>query len=185
MTVTSTQDHVVLVDADGRPTGELALRAEVHSTSTPRHLGFSCYVIGDDGRVLLTRRALTKRTWPGVWTNSLCGHPRLGESLPDAIARRAEDELGMALHSPRTALPDFHYVATDASGIVENEFCPVAVARCATAPDPRPEEVMDLRWVTPGELHQLVRTAPWTLSPWCAAQVPLLGAHLSASGTDR
>src|SRR5699024_9058456 len=81
MTDPEVQDHVVLVHPDGRPRG-VAPRATVHDAATPLHLGFSCYVIRDDGHVLVTRRALGKRTWPGVWTNTFCGHTRRGEPLP-------------------------------------------------------------------------------------------------------
>ncbi|GAA4529660.1 isopentenyl-diphosphate Delta-isomerase [Brachybacterium paraconglomeratum] len=167
------EDHVILMDDDGTPRG-LAPRATVHTTDTPLHLAFSCYVVDSDGQVLLTRRALTKRTWPGVWTNSFCGHPRQGESFSDAITRHAEHELGMEVNDPEEALPGFRYRAVDASGVVENEICPVFVAVAASEPVPHHEEVMDLRWVSPAELAALVELAPWTLSPWTTSQVPQL-----------
>ncbi|MGO1228762.1 MULTISPECIES: isopentenyl-diphosphate Delta-isomerase [unclassified Brachybacterium] len=167
------EDHVILMEEDGTPRG-LAPRATVHSTATPLHLAFSCYVVRPDGRVLLTRRALTKRTWPGVWTNSFCGHPRQGETFAEAIARHAMHELGMEVGPPREVLPDFRYRAVDASGIVENEICPVFVAAAGSEPVPHPAEVMDLRWVDPAELAALVELSPWTLSPWTTAQVPQL-----------
>ena len=174
------EDHVLLVEADGTVCG-LAPRATVHTEDTPLHLAFSCYVLREDGRILLTRRALAKRTWPGVWTNSFCGHPRRGESFSDAIVRHARHELGMAVHAPERALADFRYRAVDASGIVENEICPVFIASADTEPVPNPEEVMDLRWVPPAELIALVELSPWTLSPWTSAQVPQLRGRLGST----
>jgi isopentenyl-diphosphate Delta-isomerase len=178
MTETSTEDHVILVHADGSLRG-LAPRATVHSATTPLHLAFSCHVVREDGRVLITRRALSKRTWPGVWTNSFCGHPRQGESMHDALARHALHELGLGIAAPRVALPDFRYRAVDASGVVENEICPVFIATAVGDPTPNPDEVMDLRWVSPEDLGALVDLAPWSLSPWTVEQVPALRGRLT------
>lgn len=167
------QDHVILMHEDGTARG-LAPRATVHTASTPLHLAFSCHLVRADGKVLLTRRALSKRTWPGVWTNSFCGHPRQGESMQQALARHAHHELGLEIHTVREVLPDFRYRAVDASGVVENEFCPVFVAETDGEPCPHPGEVAELRWVDPEELHALVELAPWTLSPWSVEQLPAL-----------
>src|SRR5690606_14060333 len=124
MTTPDPADVVVLVDDRGQPTGT-APRAEVHTADTPLHLAFSCYLFDDEGRVLVTRRALTKRTWPGVWTNSFCGHPRPGESFREAVERYADHELGVRVFALSSLLPDFRYRAVDASGVVENKICPV------------------------------------------------------------
>ncbi|MGW8566736.1 isopentenyl-diphosphate Delta-isomerase [Isoptericola sp. NPDC055881] len=165
------EDHVILLDDAGTDVG-LAPRATVHTRDTPLHLGFSCYLFGPDGRVLLTRRALSKRTWPGVWTNSFCGHPRRGETLAQAVARHARHELGLdVVTGGDPVLPEFRYRAVDAGGVVENERCPVLLATTDREPEPNPDEVMDLRWVTPGDLEALVALAPWALSPWMVEQV--------------
>ncbi len=166
-------DVVVLLDADGRPCGT-APRATVHSTRTPLHLAFSTYLFDTAGRVLMTRRALQKLTWPGVWTNACCGHPRPDESFEDAIARRVAQELGATVTDLRVVLPDFRYEAVDASGIRENEVCPVYAATVTAQLDPDPTEVMDHRWVEPAHLAEAVARAPWLVSPWSALQVAQL-----------
>lgn len=163
-------DLVVLLSADGGPCG-VASRDSVHGTDTPLHLAFSCYVIDAAGRVLITRRSLAKRTWPGVWTNTFCGHPRPGESMGAAIARHARHELGMTVGDPVCVLPDFRYRAVDASGIVENEICPVFVVRAHGEIAPNPEEVIECRWVEAEALGDTVAVAPWALSPWSVEQV--------------
>ncbi|WP_314038046.1 isopentenyl-diphosphate Delta-isomerase [Dietzia sp. CH92] len=162
---------VVLLDEDGTPTGT-ADKATVHTTDTPLHLAFSCHVIDDEGRVLLTRRALGKLTWAGIWTNSFCGHPGPGEDPVDAIVRRAEQELGTRVDSIEPAVPDFRYRAVDDSGIVENEICPVFTARIRAALDPRADEVCAHHWARPEDVRTAVDATPFAFSPWLVAQVP-------------
>jgi isopentenyl-diphosphate delta-isomerase len=169
-------DLVVLLDEDLQPMGT-APRAEVHDARTPLHLAFSCYLFDRAGRLLLTRRALAKRTWPGVWTNSFCGHPRPGESLEAAVQRHAAHELGADVRDVRCLLPEFRYRAVDSSGVVENELCPVFVATCTDHADnvvANPDEVAEWRWVTVDELRSAVAAAPWALSPWLLEQLEQL-----------
>lgn len=168
-----TGEFVVLADSDGTPIGTQD-KATVHTTSTPLHLAFSTHVYDDDGRVLVTRRALTKKAWPGVWTNSFCGHPAPGEPTEEAVVRRAAHELGLRLESVELRLPDFRYRAVDASGVVENEICPVYTARAASGLDPRDDEVMEWQWADPVQLTAAVAAAPWAFSPWLTLQLPLL-----------
>lgn len=169
------EDLVVLLDDDHRPVGT-APREGVHDTDTPLHLAFSCWLLDDDSRILVTRRALTKRSWPGVWTNSFCGHPRPGEEVADAVVRHARRELGAEVTDVRPLLPDFRYRAVDASGVVENEFCPVFVARVASDLQPAADEVAEHRWLEVEEYRAALRTAPWALSPWLVEQASRLDA---------
>lgn len=169
---------VVLVDHAGDPIGEQD-KAKVHGLSTPRHLAFSCHVVDGHGRLLVTRRALEKRTWPGVWTNSFCGHPAPGETLEDAVRRRSEFELGLSVDRITCSIPDFAYVARDASGIEENEHCPVFIARATSSLTPNPAEVAQTQWTTVEELASAIDSAPWAFSPWMVEHFPELAPHLA------
>lgn len=166
------REEVVLLDEAGQPIGT-ADKATVHTTETPLHLAFSCYVFDDSGRLLVTRRALSKHTWPGVWTNSVCGHPGPGEDVADAVRRRLLTEMGLAIEEVRPYLPDFRYRAVMDNGIVENEVCPVfrAEAPSGTVPLPDPEEVEDYRWIPWSEFSADVLSGAFEVSPWCKLQV--------------
>lgn len=168
-------DEVTLLSADGDVIG-VTTKDAVHTTDTALHLAFSCHVLDADGRLLVTRRALSKRTWPGVWTNSFCGHPRPGEDMADAVRRRAHDELGLALRDVTLVLPDFRYRAVDASGIVENEICPVHIAVADGPVIPAADEVSEWTWVDPAAFADAVASAPFAFSPWLVEQLPQLRA---------
>jgi isopentenyl-diphosphate delta-isomerase len=163
-------EQVVLLDDAGNNIGS-ADKATVHTHDTALHLAFSCHVFDTDGQVLVTRRALSKLTWPGVWTNSFCGHPAPGESIEDAIARRAQLELGIGVRELNLVLPDFRYRAVDASGIVENEVCPVYRAVTTDAVVANPAEVAEWQWVDPDSLVAAASAAPYAFSPWLVWQL--------------
>lgn len=181
-------DLVVLVDDDGTPIGT-APRLEVHGAHTPLHLAFSTYLFDDDGRLLLTRRALAKKTWPGVWSNSSCGHLRPGESAGEAALRRVSEELGGEPTALRTVLPSFRYRAVDAGGVVEHELCPVLLGRFDPR-DLRPDaaEIAESTWVDWDAAVALAAAAPALISPWAVLQIAQLaaaGAHPLAADQIR
>lgn len=164
---------VVLVDHDGNPVGS-APKATVHTVDTPLHLAFSCYLRSSDGQILMTRRALSKHAWPGVWTNSFCGHPAPGEGLVDALRRRARQELNVDVANVEVVLEDFRYRAVDSGGVMENEICPVFTAQIIGDPKPDSQEVIEWSWVQPESLVQSVAHTPFVFSPWLRDQFQLL-----------
>lgn len=164
---------VTLLAEDGTAIGT-APKDTVHTEATPLHLAFSCYVFDREGRLLVTRRALSKRTWPGVWTNSFCGHPRPDEDMIEAVIRRGTEEIGARPLEVTSVLPSFRYHAIDASGTVERELCPVHVAVVDDPIEPDPAEVMEWAWARPADLLLAVSSAPFAFSPWLQEQLPLL-----------
>jgi isopentenyl-diphosphate delta-isomerase len=175
MSAPATVERVVLLDEDGRAVGS-APKAEVHGPETPLHLAFSCYVFDADHRLLLTQRAWSKVTWPGVWTNSCCGHPAPGEPIPEAVRRRTHQELGLGLADLRLLLPRVRYRVEMTDGTVENEFCPVFVATATPPVRPDPAEVAAHRWVAWADFRADVLSGRSDVSPWCALQVAALPA---------
>lgn len=155
---------IVLVDGRGRPIGS-APKLASHHADTPLHLAFSCFVFDDAGNFLVTRRALAKKVFPGVWTNSCCGHPAPGEAMEDAIRRRLHDELDMQTDRLTLALPDFRYTARYL-GIMENEFCPVYLAHTSQPPQPNPAEVADYRWLAWDGWLAEIKRRPRRYSKW-------------------
>ena len=172
-------EHVVLLDETGSARGSAA-KATVHHAQTPLHLAFSAYVFNAAGQFLLTRRAESKHTWPGVWTNTCCGHPLPGEPIPLSVRRRLRQELGIGAAKLVLVLPGFRYQARMANGVLENEICPVYAAYSDEAPAPDPAEVAEARWVDWAQFCAGVRAGRQPVSPWCAMQLP----ELTALGPD-
>jgi isopentenyl-diphosphate Delta-isomerase len=143
-----TKELVVYVDEQGKPTGETEEKYAAHHGSTKLHSAFSCYVFNDNGQLLVTKRAAVKKVWPGVWTNTVCGHPLPKEERAAAIKRRLDYELGAKADSFKEVLPNYRYTTPPFRGIIENEFCPVFVAKIDGGVKPNPSEVSDYKWLS-------------------------------------
>ncbi len=169
-------EQVVFVTEDGVPTGETGPKLASHHEHTRLHLAFSCYVLRrSDNALLITQRALHKKVWPGVWTNSVCGHPAPGEALEDAVRRRAAYEIGLpSLSGLHCVLPSYRYRTPPFQGIVENEFCPVFAAWADAEPEPNPAEVGDWRWVSWTDYQELLVDETANVSYWAKDQFPQL-----------
>lgn len=59
------REYVLLLNEKGEFIGTEE-KYDVHTTHTPLHLAFSCWLFNSEGQVLITRRSLGKKAWPGV-----------------------------------------------------------------------------------------------------------------------
>lgn len=166
-------EEIVLLKPDGTAIGT-APKLASHHGDTPLHLAFSCYLVDDAGRVLITRRAAVKKTFPLVWTNSCCGHPAPGEGLREAVRRRVRSELGASVDDLALVLPGFAYRATADNGVVENEQCPVVRAHATGSLTPDPAEVAAADWRSWPDCVELSRHSE--ASPWFREQTVELRA---------
>jgi isopentenyl-diphosphate delta-isomerase len=171
----------VLVDLDDRPIGT-ASKVEAHLPPGRRHRAFSLFVHDGGGSLLLQRRAPAKYHFGGLWTNACCSHPRPGEALDAAAARRLREELGLDATGLQAA-GRFDYVAHDpASGLVERELDHVLVARATGEVRRDPAEVAEFRWVALDAVADELAARPDTFTPWFAPALAIARDHLRAAG---
>lgn len=158
---------VELVDETGEPVGSATV-AEAHAPPGRRHRAFSVMLYDRTGRTLLQRRASGKTRFPSRWSNACCGHPGPGEGVAAAAAARLSTELGLT--TPLTEVGVFAYRARDpATGLVEHEWDHVLVGVIGDQPpNPDPDEVEELTWVTPDRLRAELAANPDAYTPWLA-----------------
>lgn len=166
------EELVVLVDEENHQIGT-APKATVHTTDTPLHRAFSLFLFNSKKQLLVTQRAKSKKTFPGVWTNTVCGHPAPGELSVDAAKRRLKDELGIENCELKEVAP-YRYRFADANGIVENEVCPVLVGYADIDPKPNPEEIDAWRWMDWQEFLADIAAHPEVYSPWSREEALLI-----------
>lgn len=166
------QELVVLVNDENIPIGT-ADKQSVHTTDTPLHRAFSLFLFNSKHEILLTKRARTKKTFPGVWTNTVCGHVAPDETTADAATRRLREELGIT-GILVTEVSPYRYRFADANGIVENEICPICMGNFDGTPVPVPDEVDEWKWMPWEEFLADMRRDPDPYSPWCREEAELI-----------
>jgi len=119
-------------------------------------------------KMLITRRAASKASWPGFWSNAVCSHPLPKEPYVAAARRRLFEEL--RIHG--AVRPAFRMlygpVRCPVSGAFEHELDHVFYAKLAEGAPvrPNPEEISDLQWVDRAQLAALQRAGK--ITPWFA-----------------
>lgn len=162
--VSSGAEELILVDAADREIG-FDTKERCHDGDGILHRAFSVFLLDSDGRVLLQQRAAGKRLWAGFWANSVCSHPRRGESMAVATSRRLAEELGVSVDLEFCFT--FTYHARFGSLGSEHELCWVYLG----AVDPgsitfNRTEIDAVRWVSPAELDAELAEHPEHFTPW-------------------
>jgi isopentenyldiphosphate isomerase len=154
-----------IITANGKPTGRVKPRAEVHRDGD-WHRAIHVWVAGVDGRgapfLTLQRRSLHKDTWPNRYDATVGGHYRAGESLAETL-REVEEEIGIIPDLGELRPLGVRVCVNEAQpGIVDREVQDVFLLR-----DDRPLETFR---PNPAELAALVRFPLATLVPFLAGE---------------
>ncbi|KAI7853976.1 isopentenyl-diphosphate delta-isomerase [Circinella umbellata] len=143
------------------------------------HRAFSVFLFDSENRLLLQQRASEKITFPDMWTNTCCSHPLNKESelieekqlgARTAAQRKLEHELG--IKPEQVPLDDFkyltriHYVAPSNGIWGEHEIDYIFFIKADVTLDVSPNEVRDVKWVTPDELRAMFDDASIPMTPW-------------------
>ncbi|XP_058801951.1 isopentenyl-diphosphate Delta-isomerase 1 [Phymastichus coffea] len=178
------EEKCILVDEFDRPVGE-ATKKYCHEIakdgSIPLHRAFSVFIFNKKGDLLVQRRAASKLTFPGCYTNTCCSHPLAdiqGESEEkDALGIRkaAQRRLGFELGIPsKEVLPEnfnfitrIHYQAAGDEILGEHEIDYVLFLQVnKVTVDPNPDEVSEIRWVPRSTINNFVKNIDAPLTPW-------------------
>jgi len=161
--VSSESEELILVDVDDNELGH-ASKALCHDGAGILHRAFSLFLFNAAGELLLQQRAATKRLWPGYWSNSCCSHPRRGETLEIATARRLSDELNICATIEHVY--HFCYTAEFGEAGSENELCHVYLGRVDGDVRPNDSEIDALRFVSARQLDDALASEPDRFTPW-------------------
>lgn len=140
-------------------------KLEVHRRGL-KHLAVSVFLVSGK-KVLLQKRALTKYHTPGLWANTVCTHPFVGEQARDCAHRRLEDELGIT-GVEVSFCQTVEYRANVGGGLTEHEVVNIFVGqtRADITVTPNPTEVVDVRWVSFDDLAKEIAETPNWFTPW-------------------
>jgi isopentenyl-diphosphate delta-isomerase len=160
----------MIVNANGRALGTMDKMA-AHKSGT-MHRAFSVFIFNSQGQLLLQQRALDKYHSGGLWTNTCCSHPRLGEMTIDAAHRRLQEEMGM--ECDLTELFQFTYRHEFENGLIENEYDHVFMGISDELPLPNPAEAAGYRFMDIDLLNFELAEQPDQYTAWfkiCLEQV--------------
>ncbi len=176
-------EYVILVNKNDLPLGTME-KMEAHEKGV-LHRAFSVFIFNSEGKMLLQRRALEKYHSPGLWTNTVCSHPRAGEKTLDAVHRRMKEEMGFDCDVEEAF--SFVYNANVGDGLREHEYDHVFVGVSNSIPKPNPEEVGDWKYMDFNEVLDDIKTNPDNYTEWFKIAMKELAKNrdkIPVSGAD-
>ena len=169
-------EEVILVNEQDEQTGTIE-KMEAHRKAL-LHRAFSVFIFNGNGEMLLQQRALGKYHSPGLWTNTCCSHPRPGEKVEEAAARRLKEEMG--IDTPLEKIFDFIYRADFENGLTEFEFDHVYTGVYNGLLNPDKQEVNDYCFRTIENIEEDLKKYPAKYSAWFKISFPELRIKMSA-----
>jgi isopentenyl-diphosphate delta-isomerase len=156
------EERVILVDSSNQELGTME-KMEAHKKGL-LHRAFSIFIFNSHGDMLLQQRAREKYHCGGLWTNAVCSHPRPGERIEDALARKMDQEMGFFAEVSKVF--EFKYRADLSNGLVEHEYDEVFFGVYDGPFAPNPEEVQAYEFVSLAQIRASLNANPELFTPW-------------------
>lgn len=156
------EDLIVLVNEKDEHIGSIG-KLEAHQKGL-LHRAFSIIIWNDQNEILIHQRAFGKYHSEGLWTNTCCSHPKVGETILDAAHRRLQEEMGFDCELNQK----FHFIyQTELENqLIENELDHVLIGKFNQNPVPNQEEVKDYRWISLEKLINEIAEQPAQFTYW-------------------
>jgi len=156
------KQQVILVDKNNRKIG-IEEKIKAHKEDK-LHRAFSIFIFNSNGELLIQQRAKTKYHSGGLWSNTVCSHPKPNETYLQATHRRLKEEMGFDCKLKK--LFCFTYNTGFQNGIIENEYDCVFIGKFDDKPKPNPREIMDYKWISIKKLKEDIISHPNKYSVW-------------------
>lgn len=164
---------LVLVDENDNELGVMD-KLSIHRSGV-LHRAFSLFIFNSRSELLLQQRASVKYHSGGLWSNSCCSHPRLGESVPDALSRRLKEEMG--IECPAHFKFSFIYKVELENGLMEHELDHVYFGITDERPSPDNAEVQAWKYLSLPALEAEIMHSPEKYSAWLKICLPEVKSH--------
>ena len=126
-------EFIDILTAEGAPTGRTALKSEAHKNGW-FHATAHIWLFTSDKKILLQKRALTKKVFPGIWDISVAGHIGAGEGVLEGAKREIFEEIGLELkEEDLIKIGTRIHQVSHANGIQDNEHHHVFIAELKTS----------------------------------------------------
>jgi len=166
-------EFLILVDKNDNPIG-LEEKIKCHLPNGKLHRAFTALLFDKEGKLVLTRRSLSKMLWPGDWDGTVASHPRKNETYISSAERRMPEEIGILCKFDYLFKFEYHVPYKNIGS--ENEICGtlLGVIENSSRFNLVEDEISEIRWISPNQLINELQKNPEIYCPWMLIALYLL-----------
>ncbi|MCX8041310.1 MAG: NUDIX domain-containing protein [Thermodesulfobacteriaceae bacterium] len=150
------REFLEVTDEDCKPIGILT-REEIHKNQFC-HKAIHIFLFNEKNEIYLQKKADTMDENPGLWSSSVSGHVRVGESFLTAAQRELKEELSIKVKLEEV----FKVKPSENTG---KQCIVLFEGRISKEPHPNPLEIKESKFFTKGEVEALLQRNPEMFTP--------------------